>query len=124
MNIDKVFHLTKQFVSFDEIMVYKQTNIPWSVQSRLIGSFANGPSTMLFTSCFAGSLFMYTALSLSDARLNAHKSGTRHEDNKSLNAFNKIALPVIFFLYVQLILGVMIFFYGITSLMQFRNPSW
>jgi hypothetical protein len=63
---------------------------------------------------------LYTALSLSDARINSQRTAL----NKSLTNFNKVALPVIFFLDLQLLFGVMIFFYGVASLMQFKNPAW
>jgi hypothetical protein len=119
-DVDRAFKLTKNYIDQEEIMIYKDMHLNSFIQARLVGSYANGAATMLFTSTFAGSLFLYTALSLSDARINSQRTAL----NKSLTNFNKVALPVIFFLYLQLLFGVMIFFYGVASLMQFKNPAW
>ncbi len=121
--LDIVFHLTASKVNIDEVYVYSSLNpcdFKSLVQARFIGSGINGFTTVMFTLAFAGSIFLYIALSLSDARTHSGKGSW----NFCMDEYNKIAIPLIASLYACLIVGVLFFFYGVVSLMQFRNPSW
>ncbi|GMH73794.1 hypothetical protein TrLO_g1513 [Triparma laevis f. longispina] len=116
--IEMIFLLTKDTIDLNTVAAWLFIN-GHNLQSTLVGSWTSGLSTVLFSLVLIGSVFLYLGLAMSDARTEA-----QHEFNASLEKFNEIAIPIILYLYLLLIFGSIVFFFGYTYIVQVRHPFY
>ena len=111
--IDVVFHLTK---GQSGVLEYSSA---WSAgtSSRSNIMFrAAAPAIFFILLSLVGSVCLYSALALGNSR--EDKSG------KALKNFNFIGLPIMFFFYVLLIMGVILFFIALINTVALRNGTY
>ncbi|GMH85697.1 hypothetical protein TrVE_jg6374 [Triparma verrucosa] len=119
MNVDHVFHLTKEIFPMDQISPWMDRNIPFGTLSTHMYIYYNGTCITFFTLILLGSIFFYTTLALSDAR-----EGEEVGNPLPTEYYNIVAMPVMLLFYVCMIIGLAMFFFNICFMLLIRAPSW
>lgn len=119
MDVDHVFHVTKDIFPMDQITPWMDRNLPFATLSTHMYIYYNGCCITIFTLVLMGSIFFYTTLALSDAR-----EGDDEGNTLPTEYYNIIAMPAMLIFYVGMIGGLIMFFFNICFVLLLRAPSW